>query len=120
MRVVLDTNVMVSALIKPGGIPAQILAHATYFALITSDAILTELERVLPYERIKQRYKLSDPIIEEYLAGIRDDRNVVAVIKAVTGVSQDPDDDKFLACAETPEADCIVSGDPQLTNLGSY
>ena len=38
----------------------------------------------------------------------------------VSGGSPDPDDDKFLACALEAQADCIVTGDPDLLNLGRY
>ena len=49
------SSVLVSALIKPSGIPAQFLTHTTPFTLITSQEILAELDRVLHYPRIRHR-----------------------------------------------------------------
>lgn len=62
MRVVVDTNVFVSALISPRGTPAQILAHEFPFELITSEEILGELNRVLHYDRIQKRYNLNEEL----------------------------------------------------------
>lgn len=120
MRIVVDTNLFVSALIQPKGIPAQILTHDAPFQLVTSEEILAEIERVLGYARIRRKYNLSDQTVHEYLARIRDDSEIIEVSKNAAGASPDPDDDKFLACAVDAGADYIVSGDPHLTSLGGY
>ena len=120
MRIVVDTNLFVSSLIRPKGIPAQILMHSAQFELVTSEAILAELERVLNYDRIRRKYHLSEQTVGEYLARIRHDSEIIVVATSAAGASPDPDDDKFLACAVEAGADCIVSGDPHLTGLGSY
>lgn len=54
MRMVLDTNVLVSALITPGGLPEQLLQHweAGEFTLVTSEEQLGEIQRVLGYEKL--------------------------------------------------------------------
>jgi putative PIN family toxin of toxin-antitoxin system len=120
MKAVVDTNVLVSVLIKPSGIPAQLLKHPTPFTLVTSEEILAELERVLYYPRIRQRYSLSEELINGYLSTLRADSEVVQITQHVQGVSQDPDDDKFLACAASTQVDSLVSGDPHLTSLKRY
>ena len=120
MRIVVDTNLFVSALIRPNGIPAQILTHETPFQLVTTEEILVELERVLGYPRINRKYNLSDETVREYLARIRDDSDLVEISDSAAGVSPDPDDDKFLACAAESGANYIVSGDPHLYSLGDY
>lgn len=120
MKVVLDTNILVSALISPKGVPAQLLQHEQAFQLVSSEEILAELERVLHYDRIQRRYGLDEELIQGYLATIRATSEVVTVTNPVQGVSTDPDDDKFLACAVVGQADHIVSGDPHLTDLESY
>ncbi len=120
MRIVADTNVLVSAFIQPKGIPAQIMAHQAAFALVATDEMLSELQRVLHYPRIQKKYHLSNPRIAEYVESLRHDCILIEITTPVTGVSEDPDDDKFLACAEEAGADCIVSGDPHLVSLGSY
>ena len=55
MKIVADTNVLVSALIQPKGIPAQIMAHQAAFALVATEEILSELQRVLHYRRIQKK-----------------------------------------------------------------
>jgi putative PIN family toxin of toxin-antitoxin system len=57
MRVVLDTNVIVSALLSPDGIPAQILRYweQGYFEMLVCQESLDELERVLRYPKIRKR-----------------------------------------------------------------
>jgi putative PIN family toxin of toxin-antitoxin system len=120
MKVVVDTNVFVSALIRPGSIPAQILSHPAPFMLVTSEEILAELGRVFQYQRIQRRYNLSPEMIRNYILNIRLDSEVIQVARNVSVVAQDPDDDKFLACAEEASADFIVSGDPHLTVLESH
>jgi len=79
MRVVVDTNVFVSALISSKGTPAQLLAHESPFELVTSEEILTELNRVLHYDRIQKRYNLNEEVIRGYLSTIREDSQVVEV-----------------------------------------
>lgn len=120
MRVVVDTNVFVSALISPRGTPAQILAHEFPFELITSEEILGELNRVLHYDRIQKRYNLNEEIISGYLSTIRKDSQVVEITSQVTVIEKDPSDNKFLACALEAKADYIVSGDPHLTELETF
>ena len=120
MNVVVDTNVLVSALIKPSGIPAQLLTHVVPFTLVTSEEILAELHRVLHYPRLQRRYGLSEELINTYLNLLRAESQVVQVTHDAQGVSQDPDDDKFLACAATAHVDYLVSGDPHLTRLKRY
>jgi putative PIN family toxin of toxin-antitoxin system len=60
MRVVLDTNVVISAFLNPGGIPAQIfkLWRQERFEVVITEAILDEYIKVLQYSRIQTRLKL--------------------------------------------------------------
>lgn len=120
MKVVVDTNVLVSALIKPNGLPAQLLTHTTPFTLVTAEEILAELQRVLHYSRVRQRYRLSEELISAYLETLRAESEVIEITHNAAGTSQDPSDDKFLACAVSAQGDYVVSGDPHLTKLKSY
>ena len=120
MKIVVDTNVWVSALINPNGTPARIINHPVAFDLLTSAAILVELERVLHYDRIKKRYQLTDAAISAYLLTVRLDSEIVDVTQQVNAVERDPDDNKVLACAVQAEADYVVSGDPHLVDLAVY
>lgn len=120
MRVVIDTNVWVSALINPNGTPAKIIQHPTVFDLLTSLAILAELARVLHYDRIKKRYQLDDAVIDDYLRAVRLDSLMIDVTQQVSAVERDPDDNMVLACAVQGQADYVVSGDPHLVDMANY
>lgn len=120
MRVVIDTNVWVSALISPNGTPAKIINHPAEFDLLISLAILIELERVLHYDRIQKRYRLTEEMIGAYLLTVRLDSELVVVTQQVSAVERDPDDNSVLACAIQAGADYVVSGDPHLIDLVTY
>lgn len=121
-RVVLDTNVYVSGTILSHGTPFDILEawRRQAYVLITSEAIIAEIERVLHYPRIRDRYTVNEQDIERLVESLRADALVIPGDCEVSGVSPDPDDDKFLACALEAGADCIVTGDPDLLDLGCY
>ncbi|MFZ5915516.1 MAG: putative toxin-antitoxin system toxin component, PIN family [Chloroflexota bacterium] len=122
LRVVLDTNVYVSGTILSRGTPFEVLEawQRQAYILVTSEAILAEIERVLRYPRIRDRYTVSERDVERLVESLRADALIVPGDCQVTGVCADPDDDKFFACALEAQADCIVTGDPDLLNLGRY
>jgi putative PIN family toxin of toxin-antitoxin system len=70
MRIVLDTNVLVSTLVSAGKAPAQILARcqAGELDLLVSPDSLAELRRVLAYPRIRKRLQYSDEQIERFIS----------------------------------------------------
>lgn len=120
MRLVLDTNAVVSGLLWDRAssqlIDAALKGHAELF---TSQALLLELEDVLPRQKLARRVAVSGlsvaQLVERYALLAR------SVPPASIGrVSADPDDDHVLACALAAQADLIVSGDPDLLNLKSY
>jgi uncharacterized protein len=119
MKVVLDANIFVSALIVKGGTQDTIVHHREPYMIVVSEEILQEVERVLHYPRIQERYKLSNQVIQQYLHQLRKDC-LVRTPPAVKVVDDDPDDDKYIACAKQAKADHIVSGDPHLTKLKAY
>jgi putative PIN family toxin of toxin-antitoxin system len=122
LRAVLDTNVYVSGTILSRGTPFQVLEawRRQAYTLVTSDAIIAEIERVLRYSRIRDRYEVADQDIERLVNSLRADALVVPGAYQIEGVSADPDDDKLLACALEGQAACIVTGDPDLLSLGRY
>ena len=122
MRVVLDTNQHISAIIRPKGHPAQIvqLWRIGLIELAISPFILEEFEIVVHRPRIQQRYNLSDADITEYLEVLRTFTVIVSGTVTVDAVPDDPDDNIIIACAIESEADVIVSGDQHLLSLGSY
>jgi putative PIN family toxin of toxin-antitoxin system len=122
MRVVLDTNVLVSAIISPRGMPAQIL-HAwrgEQFDLVLSQATLTEIGRVFRYPKIAKYHRWSAERLQAFL----DDLAHMAILTpgalSLAVITEDPPDDRYLECAVEGEASSLVSGDHHLLKLGSY
>ena len=121
VRAVLDTNAYVSGTILSRGVPYQVLEawRQNEFILVTSEAILAEIERVLRYPRIRRRYSVTAQDLARLMDSLRADALVVPGEVEVSRTSDDPDDE-FLACALEAQAECIVTGDPHLLNLGPY
>lgn len=90
------------------------------YILVTSEAIIAEIERVLRYPRIRDRYAIAEEDIARLTASLRADALVISGAYEVSGISSDPDDDKFLACALEAQANCIVTGDSDLLVLECY
>ena len=82
---------------------------------------MEEVQRVLQYDRIAKRYKLTLEEVNSYPANIREKVVLVAAdLPDFPIVEADPTDDKFLVSAVEGKADCIVSGDRHLLRLASY
>ncbi len=121
MKIVLDTNVWVSALISPAGTPATLMRKLEDHILITSVDMLEEVQRVLRYKRIADRYNVTSGMAKEYEENIRASAVLVAANLPDTPIVEaDPSDDLSLACAASGRADCIVSGDRHLLRLAVY
>ena len=120
MRVVVDTNVLVSALIKIDSNPARILTlwRTGVIELVVSPEILEEVVRVLAYPRIR-KYVSADEA-DRYIALLRMHTQVIRPAEDLHVVDADPDDDKFLALAVACNADCVVSGDGHLLSIETY
>jgi putative PIN family toxin of toxin-antitoxin system len=114
--VVLDTNVLVSAL-GFGGPPLDALLRTfdDDVRLLASEETLDELERVMTYDRLP----FTDADRTQYSAILRREADVVRPDEVVE-VVRDSDDDKFLEVALAGDADYVVSGDRDLLALGSY
>ena len=112
MRIVLDTNQHISAIIQPNGNPAQILRlwRIGVIELAISPLMLEEFAVVVYRPRIQQKYNLSDEDIAEYLEMICRFAVVVPGDIDVNAVPDDPDDNIIIACALEAEANLIVSG----------
>ena len=108
IRVVLDTNVLISAVLSPNGPPARILQLALARAeaeLCLSGAVYAEYEEVLRRPRLRR----SEAEIESILRAVHDCGFWVKPTRRVTACL-DPDDDIFLECAEASEAEYLVTG----------
>jgi putative PIN family toxin of toxin-antitoxin system len=106
-RVVLDTNVVVSAMLAPAGTEAAVLllALSGRIALYVSPPVLAEYEEVL----LRPRLKLPPRRIDAALAAIRKVAHLVHPTQAVS-VSPHESDNRFLECAEAAKADWLVTG----------
>jgi putative PIN family toxin of toxin-antitoxin system len=122
MRAVLDVNVLISAVISPRGTPAQILRlwEGEEFELIISPPILEELERVIHYPRIQERYDLSAGYVSQFLESIVSSATVVEPSVRLSVIEKDPSDDRYLECAIASGASYIVTGDDHLLDLEEY
>lgn len=120
-KVVLDTNVLVSAFLSNAGVPNQALLQAgiTYQLFISYD-ILEEVERVLRRSRIQRRVQLLGDEIRVFLAAIQSVADVVENPTPLRVIEDDPDDDLILGCAVGAKADYLVSGDTHLRKLRNY
>jgi putative PIN family toxin of toxin-antitoxin system len=122
MRVVLDTNVIVSSTIVPNGKAARIMKHLEggRFTLLISEAILAECWRVLGKPHVTKRHKRTEAGIDEVLAAVRGLATVVTPEVTLDVVPRDASDNRIIECAQEGEADYIVTGDADLQELGSY
>ena len=118
MRVVLDTNVLISALLVESSLPAQLVSQwrRGRFALLTAEPQLEEFMRVTRYPKISTRLKPS-------LAGrlVNDLRELSVLVEnlPIVDVSPDPFDNYLLSIASGGKADYLVTGDkPHLLALG--
>lgn len=120
MRVVLDTNVVISGLFWSGP-PRAILdfARAGRIELYTSPALLDELEDVLRRPKLAARLALAatdvPTLVHGYMALAR-----AVHTQPIPPICRDPSDDEVLACAGASQAKLIVSGDSDFLALHDY
>lgn len=110
MRLVVDTNVFISALLADTSLPAYlvVLWREDRFDLLTSAAQLNELMRVTRYSKIRER--LSPALAGRLINEIRDLAVLLQDLPAVAA-SPDPHDNYLLAMAAAGAADFLVTGD---------
>jgi len=116
MRVVLDTNILISALISSAPPSVQVLAlgRGRKFELLTSAQQLEEFSRATRYPRVRTRLI---PAIAGALINRVRDRAIVIENLPKLGVCPDPDDNYLLALAEAGQAQFLVTGDKPLLGL---
>lgn len=121
MRIVLDTNVVVSALIW-GGKPLRLLELAVDGTIIlcTSPALLEELRDVLGREHLAERLAAKANSIEQALKNYADLAILVVPQSVPRVVLDDADDDHVIAAAVMAGANAIVSGDSDLLKISEH
>ena len=121
MRIVADTNVIVSAFLW-GGTPRRLLdaVEGRHFELFTSRALVTELEDVLSREKFTEQLRKTRFTSAFLLARYTQLATLIAPAEVAVPELRDPDDAPIIACALAARAEAIVSGDADLHVLGSY
>ncbi len=122
MIIVLDNNVIISALLSKKGSPARIVRRweAGEFDLLTSPPLLDELRRALAYERVQKYMKLSEEEIATFIRRFRTIAVGVDPQVSLEVIEKDPDDNRLLECAVAGRASFIVSGDEHLLELKEF
>lgn len=121
LKVVLDANVWVSALLW-GGKPAAVIkaAEEGKICIVTSEEIVGEISQVLTYPKLSKVYQTKDLRHEDLMEAILKIVNFVKVTKKFNVVLEHSADNKFIDCALAAGADYIVSGDKHLLKIVSY
>ncbi len=117
MRIVLDTNVLISGIFFSGP-PSQILRvwRDKKVTFVLSEEILDE------YQKTGRELSLQYPDIEiePILALLAINSELIEPISLSEAICNDPDDDKFIACALAAKSRVIVSGDKALLKVSGY
>ena len=107
LRLVIDTNILVSAALKPDGLQRTVLviAMSKPAQLYVSNAILAEYREVLA----RREFKIRRGSRQQLLQLIKNHAQLVNPVRALQ-VTKDPDDNKFLECADAAGADYLITG----------
>jgi uncharacterized protein len=117
VRAVLDTNVLISAFVFPGGAPEDVYRRGLdgRITLITSPPLLSELGRVLT-----EKFAWEAGYVAEVLAQLVRVAVVVDPTEHVADITDDPPDNRVLEAAAEGQATVIISGDRHLLTLGTW
>lgn len=117
MKVVLDTNILVSALIFPGGSPETVYRRALdgSLGLVTTAALMAELGRVL-----ETKFGWRESRVEEAVGQLLRVGEIVKPTRRIKLITADAADNAVLEAASAGAAAVIVSGDHHLLDLGTY
>jgi putative PIN family toxin of toxin-antitoxin system len=117
MRIVIDTNVVISGIFWKGN-PNRILRawFKDKFDVLISPGILIEYEKVIK----RMESGLSAEEIQKWIEIIVNHSIIIEAPLILKVVDVDPDDNKFIECAVFGDADYIISGDRHLLNLNEY
>lgn len=117
-KVVLDTNVIVSALLFKGKLSVIVnLWKEGKINPVLFKETFKELTKVLAYPKFSLTEDEIRMLLEEEIVPYFE---LISTARVVKNICQDPDDDKFLSCALSASADFIVSGDKDLTAIKQY
>ena len=115
-RVVIDTNVYISAIFW-GGKPREVLdlGRNGRILIFTSSEIQAEIEM-----KLKTKFRIAEDEVAQILLDYTMFTLPIKPIQRITAIDADPDDNKFIECAVASKAAYIVSGDKHLLDLKKY
>ncbi len=121
MRAVVDTNVVLRALIKPQGTVGPVLGRLRNgdYAAIYSEPILDELLAKLALPRLREKYGLDNEVTADLVALLALRGELVGPVRRVR-VCRDPHDDMFIEAALAGAAEYVVTGDKDLLSLRRF
>ena len=121
MRAVIDTNIVVRALIRPQGTVGPVLLRLRRgdYTLLYAPPLLEELVDVLNRPRLRRKYHLTSHDIQTVVSLLLLRGEAITPTERIT-VCRDPRDDKFLEVAVAGQADALVSGDEDLLVLHPF
>jgi putative PIN family toxin of toxin-antitoxin system len=119
MRVVIDTNVVLSGLIKPDSVPGQVLRawRDGSFRLVLSEFLIEEIAETLARPKIQALVPWSKAKIDRFVIELRAFCEVVELANPKMKYPRDPDDVPVLATLIASGADLLVTGDRDLLAL---
>lgn len=122
IKVVLDTNILISATIVKQGHPGQILQawQRGVIEVIVSPQILDEVKDVLSKPRIRKHQWMSEQEVKCLIDSLEQAATKVKGVLVLKVIKEDPGDDKFLVAAKEGAAQYIISGDTHLLKLKSF
>jgi putative PIN family toxin of toxin-antitoxin system len=121
VRVVVDTNVLISGLLWRGA-PHQLIEQAKLevFTILSSPLLLAEFEQVIRRQNFRSMLARSRIDLRRLLRDVAQLVEIVGAPPLRQRASRDPDDDQVLAPAFAAKADLIVSGDDDLLSLRQH
>lgn len=121
MRAVVDTNILIRALIKPRGTVGPVLTHLAEgkYVIVYSEPLLDELIAKLVLPRIRIKYAIDDQTVETTVALLALRGELVHPTRRVQ-VCRDPQDDMLIEAALAGNAEYLVTGDEDLLVLKKY
>lgn len=115
MKIVIDTNVLLSALLFSGFSTKVYDFCASRYNIISSDWLLEELE-----EKLTSKFKLTDHQAESYMSLLKERMAIVHPFNELPEECRDSDDNHVLQVADYMQVDCIITGDKDLLVLEKY
>ena len=115
MKILLDTNVLIAALIARGTCHELFEQCVLRHSLFTSDFILNETQ-----EKLVEKFGYTAELASEVASTLRSRMTVLSPIGLASPVCRDPDDDNILAAAIAGNCDCVITGDKDLLVLRAY